>query len=278
MYGIDGYFDDDLKQMNSDFDEVQTGFDDRTRAKVTNAAMAANAHKFISGFSDGYDTVVGEGGRALSGGQKQRIAIARAVIKNPTILLLDEVTSTLDDTNESIVQFAVNRLRDLYKKLTIIRVAHRLRTIRQVDRVVMIHEGRAVETGTHVELMARNETYAYFVHGQIDKSERKIVRETSRRDRRDESAEIDSAVERFVERVTSFESIDGFMAASIGNASSLSRLETFCSHNSESVDESDAGNEIAICGRIKSLILADNIELVTAGIGAVIFGTAFPSK
>ena len=116
------------------------------------AARQANAHDFITAFPEGYETLVGDRGIKLSGGQRQRIAIARALLKNPAILILDEATSSLDSESERLVQEALDHLME--GRTTFV-VAHRLATIRNVDRIAVIDGGRVVETGTHDELSAR---------------------------------------------------------------------------------------------------------------------------
>jgi ATP-binding cassette subfamily B protein len=125
------------------------GADDQA---IEAAARQANAHDFIMSFPEGYATLVGDRGIKLSGGQRQRIAIARALLKNPAILILDEATSSLDSESERLVQDALDRLME--GRTTFV-VAHRLATIRDVDHIAVIDGGRVVETGTHDELSAR---------------------------------------------------------------------------------------------------------------------------
>jgi len=125
-----------------------------TRAEVEDAARRAHAHDFIMALPAGYQTLVGERGVKLSGGQRQRIAIARAFVKSPPILILDEATSELDAESESVIQDA---LAALMAGRTLLVIAHRLRTVRSADRVVVVHDGRIVETGRHVELLARTD-------------------------------------------------------------------------------------------------------------------------
>ncbi len=132
--------------------------------EVEAAALAANAHEFISRFPEGYQAMVGERGVRLSGGQKQRIAIARAVLKNPMILLLDEATSALDAESEHLVQEALERLMSGRTSLVI---AHRLSTVKKADRVVVIDQGEAVESGTHQELLALGGLYHGLVKRQF---------------------------------------------------------------------------------------------------------------
>ncbi|HKP10838.1 MAG TPA: ATP-binding cassette domain-containing protein, partial [Blastocatellia bacterium] len=117
---------------------------------------AAHAHEFVTHFPAGYDTVVGERGVKLSGGQRQRIAIARALLKNPAILILDEATSSLDYESERLVQDA---LETLMRGRTTFVIAHRLSTVRRADRIVVMNEGRVVEEGNHEELLAAGGLY-----------------------------------------------------------------------------------------------------------------------
>jgi ATP-binding cassette subfamily B protein len=132
-------------------ENIAYGKPDASDSEVQEAARKAFAHDFITGFPEGYGTVVGERGVQLSGGQRQRIAIARAVLKDPAILILDEATSALDSESERLVQEALDHLM---KGRTSLVIAHRLSTIRDADRIVVLDKGAVVESGTHEELMA----------------------------------------------------------------------------------------------------------------------------
>ncbi len=135
---------------------IKYGSEERTHEEVIEAARAANAHDFIMRFPEGYDTMIGERGVRLSGGERQRIAIARALIKNPPILILDEATSSLDTESEREVQRALDVLM---QNRTTLAIAHRLSTIRHADRIIVISEGRTIEEGRHEDLIARGGTY-----------------------------------------------------------------------------------------------------------------------
>lgn len=129
---------------------------DATDEELDRAARFANAYDFIKDLSEGYDTVVGEKGAKLSGGERQRIAIARALLKNPKILILDEATSSLDNQSEMLIQDA---LENLMKGRTTLIIAHRLSTVHNADRIVVLDKGRVVESGDHKELMANEGLY-----------------------------------------------------------------------------------------------------------------------
>jgi ABC-type multidrug transport system fused ATPase/permease subunit len=126
---------------------------------VVDAAIMSNAHNFITAFPHGYDTDVGEGSVLISGGQKQRIAIARAIIKKPSILLLDEATSALDAISERMVQESIDAIQAMKKQTTLI-IAHRLSTIVNADKIVVIENNRISDVGTHEELLVRSSHYS----------------------------------------------------------------------------------------------------------------------
>lgn len=130
---------------------ISFGVDNATQEQIENAAKIANAHDFIMESEHGYDTNIGDRGGRLSGGQRQRVSIARAILKNPPILILDEATSALDTESERLVQDA---LEHLMKTRTTVAIAHRLSTIKNADEICVIHEGEIVERGTHEELLA----------------------------------------------------------------------------------------------------------------------------
>lgn len=146
---------------------ITYGIDGATRDQAIEAARRANAHDFISSFSKGYETEVGERGIQLSGGQKQRIAISRAIIREPALLLLDEATSALDAESEEIVQAALDSLLSSNKGITTVIIAHRLRTVRNADVIAVVNEGCIIESGCHEELMKLSGGY---YKGMVEKS------------------------------------------------------------------------------------------------------------
>lgn len=135
---------------------IAFGLDDAEMSEVIKAAKIAHAHEFVSEEEEGYERVIGERGSKLSGGQRQRVTIARALLKNPSILILDEATSALDSESEMLVQDAIN---SLMKSRTSIVIAHRLSTIQNADEILVINEGKIVERGNHRELMNQNGVY-----------------------------------------------------------------------------------------------------------------------
>jgi len=137
-------------------DNIKFGNTSATDEEIINAAKIANAHEFLSNLPDGYETVIGERGVKLSGGQRQRISIARAILKNTPILILDEATSSVDTETELLIQQALERLM---KGRTTVIIAHRLSTVRNADKIVVLEGREIIEQGTHEELIAANGLY-----------------------------------------------------------------------------------------------------------------------
>jgi ABC-type multidrug transport system fused ATPase/permease subunit len=148
-------------------DNIRYGTPEASDEDVIAAAKVANAHEFISKLADGYEAQIGEDGVRLSGGQRQRLAIARAVLRNPCILILDEATSALDSESEYLVQQALERLS---AGRTTFVIAHRLSTILNSDEIFAMKQGRVVERGTHQELLAQHGEYAHLYHTQFHRA------------------------------------------------------------------------------------------------------------
>jgi len=148
-------------------DNIAYGRHDASDAEVEDAAQRANAHEFIVRLPEQYDTFIGERGVKLSGGQQQRLAIARAILKSPQILILDEATSNLDTESEQLIQASMAGL--LAGRTTFV-IAHRLSTVRRADLILLMEEGRVIERGTHEELMQARGVYHEMVLRQMESS------------------------------------------------------------------------------------------------------------
>jgi len=146
-------------------ENLHYGQPDATKHELIAATRAANAHDFIMQLPDGYDTEVGERGVKLSGGQKQRLALARAILADPRILILDEATSSVDAEAEYLIQKALERV---LKGRTALVIAHRLSTIRNADKIIVLNRGRIAETGNHTELMQRGGLYNQLYQRQME--------------------------------------------------------------------------------------------------------------
>ena len=147
---------DSILFNDSIYNNIKIGNLNATDEDIINAAKAANAHEFILKCEDSYQTNIGNSGEKLSGGQKQRISIARAILKNPEILILDEATSSLDSESENLIQEA---LTNLMKDRTSLVIAHRLSTIENADNIIVLKDGKIIEQGSHSSLIAKNGSY-----------------------------------------------------------------------------------------------------------------------
>lgn len=164
LYRLTGIVTQDSILFNDSIsNNIALGNPKASKEEIMEAAVVANASEFIEKLDQGYDTLIGEGGNMLSGGQKQRLSIARAVLKNPDILILDEATSALDTASEKLVQ---NALENLMKNRTSLVIAHRLSTIKKADLIVVLNQGKIIETGTHKELLKKDSAYKKLVQLQ----------------------------------------------------------------------------------------------------------------
>ena len=141
-------------------DNIRFGKPQASMDEVICAAKRAGCHDFIMELPDGYKTIIGEGGSTLSGGERQRISIARAILKDAPIIILDEATSSVDPENEHLIQ---NALNELIKGKTVIAIAHRLPTIEQADQILVLKDGQIIQRGTHKELIRQEGTYLEFI-------------------------------------------------------------------------------------------------------------------
>lgn len=132
---------------------------------MVEAAKRARCHDFISALPNGYDTIVGEGGASLSGGERQRISIARALLKDAPIVVLDEATASIDPENEQLIQQA---LTELTREKTVVVIAHRLATIEHADQILVVEDGTVAQRGTHEELLAQEGVYRRFVEARAE--------------------------------------------------------------------------------------------------------------
>jgi len=144
---------------------IAVGTASATHEQVCKAAKRARCHDFISALPNGYDTIVGEGGASLSGGERQRISIARALLKDAPIVVLDEATASIDPENEQLIQQA---LTELTREKTVVVIAHRLATIEHADQILVVEDGTVIQRGTHEELLAQEGVYRRFVEARAE--------------------------------------------------------------------------------------------------------------
>ena len=147
------------------FENISYAKPDAISQEVVQAAVQAHAHEFISGLETGYETLVGERGIKLSGGERQRVALARVMLKDAPVLLMDEATSSLDSISEKYIQ---DNLETLMKGRTVLAIAHRISTISQMDRILVMDNGKIVEDGSHKELLDKNGVYADLWNHQVN--------------------------------------------------------------------------------------------------------------
>lgn len=171
LHYISEVFQENTLLSDTIYNNIKAGRENATEEEIIEAAKAARCHEFIEKLPEGYQTRLSEGGNTLSGGEKQRIAIARAILKNAPILLLDESTASLDADNEAKINQALDRLM---KGKTVFVIAHRLNTIQNADQIILLNQGRIEEMGTHTELLAKKGHYYEMVQEQ-EKAKKWIV-------------------------------------------------------------------------------------------------------
>lgn len=171
LHYISEVFQENTLLSDTIYNNIKAGRENATEEEIIEAAKAAHCHEFIEKLPEGYQTRLSEGGNTLSGGEKQRIAIARAILKNAPILLLDESTASLDADNEAKINQALDRLM---KGKTVFVIAHRLNTIQNADQIILLNQGRIEEMGTHTELLAKKGHYYEMVQEQ-EKAKKWIV-------------------------------------------------------------------------------------------------------
>ena len=257
-------------------DNIKQGKLDASTEDVHEAARMANAYDFVSAFPDGFNTQVGEKGIQLSGGQKQRIAIARAIIRDPKILILDEATSALDSTSERVVQEALDKLLAAKRRTTIV-IAHRLSTVKNADKIVVLSDGAVVEEGTHDALMASNGTYATLVAMQTSSMKGENSRVSS-------SAALDGLVDASTTQGVSCSGDDKNGSVGCkdeGLALTSAELTTEAGPQAEAVEvevevEVDPKTEQSATAWIWSLTEKDRWLILPVCLGIVLNGGSFP--